>query len=145
MGEGVDTELVEGVLRLGELDVGKEEVAGAGVVGEEGGGEERELVAELGKVEVGLGVERGGVEEDEHGVGAARGRCREEASDGGVGEVDHAGGGARAEGLELGDQVVGAGGCGGDGEEQEREEEQQREAVRWRRHAGWMTVDLGGG
>jgi hypothetical protein len=31
MGQRVDTELVEGVLRLGKLDVGEEEVAGAGV------------------------------------------------------------------------------------------------------------------
>ena len=137
VGQRVDAELVEGVLRLGELDVGEEEVAGGGVAGEEGGGEERELGAELGQVEVGLGVERGGVEEDEHGVGAARGGAREEAGDGGVGEVDHARRGPRAEGLELRDQVVGAGRGGGRGrgEEQEREEEEQA-AARWRRHGG---------
>lgn len=152
VGQRVDAELVEGVLRLGELDVGEEEVAGAGVVGEEGGGEERELGAELGQVEVGLGVERGGVEEDEHGVGAARGGGGEEAGDGGVGEVDHAGRGPRAKGLELRHQVIGpcrGGGCGG--EEQEREEQQQP-AVRWRRHGGssagrrWDDgIDLGSG
>lgn len=54
MGQRVDTKLVKGVLRLGELDVGEEEVAGIGVVSEEGGGEERELGAELGQVEVRL-------------------------------------------------------------------------------------------
>jgi len=109
-------------------------------VGEEGGGEERELGAELGQVEVGLGVERSGVEEDEHGVGAARGGGGEETGDSGVGEVDHAGRGPCAEGLQLRYKVIGSGGCAG--EEDEGEEQQQQVAVRWRRHGGW--ADLGG-
>jgi hypothetical protein len=48
----------------------------------------------------------------------ARHRGSEEAGDGAIGEVDHARGGARMEGLELRDQVIGAG-----TEEQEREEQ----------------------
>jgi len=111
-------------------------------VGEEGGGEERELGAELGQVEVGLGVERSGVEEDEHGVGAARGGGGEETGDSGVGEVDHAGRGPRAEGLELRDKVISAGRCGREEDEGEEEQQQQQVAVRWRRHGGW--ADLGG-
>lgn len=137
VGQRVDPELREGVLRLGELDVGEEEGGGGvgvGVVGEEGGGEQRELAAELGEVEVGLGVERGGVEEEEHGVGP-RGRGGEEAGDGGVGEVDHAGWGAGAEGLQLADQVVGAGGVGGC-----RGEEDEEEEGKGGRHGVWLWI-----
>jgi hypothetical protein len=55
MGQRVDTELVEGVLQLGKLDVSEEEVAGAGVADVEGGSEQPELAAELGQVEPGHG------------------------------------------------------------------------------------------
>jgi len=86
-------------------------------------------------------VERSGVEEDEHGVRAARGGGGEETGDSGIGEVDHAGRGPRAEGLELRDKVIGSGGCACEEDEGE-EQQQQQVAVRWRRHGGW--ADLGG-
>jgi hypothetical protein len=142
MGQRIDTELVEGVLRFGKFDVREKEAAGAGVVGVEGGREQRELTAELRQMKVGLGVERRGVEEDEHGVRARR-RGGEEAGDGGVGEVDHAGGGARAEGLELRDQVIGAGGSSGEEQERDEEKEQKQVAVRWRRHGGRADLEEG--
>ena len=48
MGQRIDAELlVEVVLRLGELDIGEEEVTGTEVVGDEGGREECKLSAEL--------------------------------------------------------------------------------------------------
>ena len=48
VGQRIDAELlVEVVLRLGELDIGEEEVTGTEVVGDDGGREECKLSAEL--------------------------------------------------------------------------------------------------
>lgn len=86
-------------------------------------------------------MERSGVEEYEHGVGAARGGGGEETGDGGVGEVDHAGRGPRAERLELRYKVIGAGGCASEEDQREEKEEEQQVAVRWRRHGGWADLE----
>lgn len=76
VGDGIDTEEEEGGLGVLEFDVGKEEL-GLGrkalIVGDEGRGEEAEFGAQRFEVEIGVGVEMSGIEEDEEGVGTRGG------------------------------------------------------------------------
>lgn len=114
MGESIDAEKAEALLGFSEFDVAEEElgpIGGVLVVGDEGGGDEVELAAEVLEAEFGLVVEVEGVEEDEEGVGFGGG---EEAGEGLVGEVDDAGGGLGLEAEKLGDE--GGVGIGGGGE-----------------------------
>ena len=84
VGEGVDAELGEGELGLLELDVAEEELVGVGrvVVGQEGGGDDGEFVAELREAELRLVVELRRVEEEEDGVRARGFHGGEEAGRG---------------------------------------------------------------
>lgn len=91
VGEGVDAELGEGELGFFEFDVAEEEFTVVRVVGDEGGGDEGEFVAEVEEAELGLVVELDGVEEEDEGVGAWGVDGGEEAREGLVVEVDHAG------------------------------------------------------
>lgn len=94
VGEGVDAELGEGELGFFEFDVAEEEftvdLVVIVVVGDEGGGDEGEFVAEVEEAELGLVVELDGVEEEDEGVGARGVDGGEEAREGLVVEVDHA-------------------------------------------------------
>lgn len=93
VGERIDTELGETGLGLFELDVTEKDFGGGGsvlVVGDKGGGDQRELGMKALEVELGFVMELNGVEEDEEKVGPGRcGRC-EEATEGVIVEVDHA-------------------------------------------------------
>ena len=137
MGEGVDAELGEGELRLLEFDVAEEELRARGVggvaVGDEGGGDDGELVVELAEAELGLVVELGGVEEEEDGVGARVGDGGEEAGEGLVVETDDSRFGSGLEGEELRHALlagVGGGGGEGDGGEDDEKEEEEWELER---------------
>ena len=107
VGEGIDAEESEAMLRLFELDVAEEEVgvarARVRVVGDEGLGKEREFGVEGFELELRLVVELGGVEEDEEVVGSWGFCGGEVARDGVVVEVDNARFGSGLEGLELRD------------------------------------------
>lgn len=67
MRESVDAESLEGRLGPRELDLAEEKLVqiGSVVVGEEGGGDEAELAAELLETELRFAVELSGVEEEE--------------------------------------------------------------------------------
>lgn len=121
--EGVDAELGEGELGLLELDVAEEELGVGRVVGEEGGGDDGEFVAELGEAELRLVVELCGVKEKEDGVRARGFHGGEEAGEGLVVQPDYARFGSGLQGEQFAHSLVGGGHRGGD----EHHQYQQRE------------------